>query len=138
MIEQLSCVKCYFQSAGPLAQCPQCGSRMITARQIRTLGWLLVATGVFLVVFMGALIILLSDIMARSNDPTATTRLAGTPLQGALILGILALVMAFGVTALIAGVYQIRYGRRNRKLIAVALLLAFVFIAIGTIFQAFG
>jgi MFS family permease len=135
--EANSCFKCDFETTIPLAECPRCGSRMLTAKHIRRLGWVLIATGIFLAAFMAVLIILIAGIVAQSDNPAATTRFSGTPFQAAMILGLLGLVLAFGLACIIAGVYQIRHGRRNKKLIRITLWLAFALLIIGIVIQAF-
>jgi hypothetical protein len=131
------CYKCDYEGSITLIHCPQCGRLLHTDRQVRRSGWVLAGIGAILALFMSGLIILIAYIMAQSANPESTTRFSGTRLEAAMIFAILGLVWMFGLTALAGGIWQIKYGRRNRRLIQVILLLGFAFFAVGLLIQLF-
>ena len=128
--EYRTCYPCGLETTEPLAQCPRCHRPLFTARNMRIRGWLLAACGAFLLLFMGYITLQVADMTFHPGRPAAQSRYNGTPEMLYMIFGIFALVLAFGAASLWAGIYQVRKGRRNRKLIAVTLgLAAILFVA---------
>ena len=93
-------------------------------KQVRRLGWLLIGIGIFLTLFMGAIAALVVNIMIHSGDPDATTRFNGGPAMIAFTIGIFAVVIGFGVLAILNGAWQVRYSKRNPHFIRWMLWLA--------------
>lgn len=133
--EPRTCYKCDYETSQPQTDCPHCGQRLRTARQVRVLGWVLLLTGTFLVGFMGTITVLVARIVAHSDEPGATTRFTGGTGIAVFMFGIFGLVLAFGLTSMFGGIWQIRYGKRNRKLTLVILVLAAGFLVLGTLVQ---
>lgn len=129
------CYKCDFETAREMDDCPRCGHKLITAGRVKVLGWVLIFLGLFLVVFMGAVTVLVAGIVARTGRPGSTESFSGGPKELALIFGLFGLVIAFGLTCTIAGVSQARSGRRSRKLVKVLMGIFFALIAAGTLIQ---
>ena len=134
----LSCHKCDFETTERLAKCPQCGSRLQSAKKVRILGWLLLVIGTGLVIFMGALAVMLAQIIAGSGDPGATTRFTGGPEEVTLIVTVFGLVISFGLASMVGGVWQIWYGKPNKKLMVVMFVVAGLLIVIGKAIKWFG
>jgi hypothetical protein len=88
--------------------------------------------GTLLSVGMAYLLVLIDGIIRRSHDPGATTRFTGTAADAAFACGVMGLVLVFGIVAVTAGVWQVRHGTRNPRLVKVVLALAALFIAAGT------
>jgi uncharacterized paraquat-inducible protein A len=130
------CYKCDFETGrGDLDKCPRCGHKLMTAGKVKVLGWVLIGLGAFLILFMGAITILVAGIIAGTNQPGATQRFDGGPKELALIFGIFGLVIAFGLTCVAAGISQARSGRRNKKLVKVLMGVFFALVAVGTLIQ---
>lgn len=130
--EMRSCAKCEYETDQVLTKCPRCGRKgMQTASTIRVLGWVLLVIGAFLVVFMGALSVLIASIILNSGDPGATTRFNGGTKEIAFIVGVFSVVIAIGVTSLVSGFWQIRYGRRNKSIVRIMVWLALAFMVAG-------
>ncbi len=127
----LSCPKCSFETAETLARCPSCGSRLQSATKVRILGWLLLLIGTGLVLFMGALGIYLGSIIAQSGEPGTTTRFTGGTQEIALIVAVFGLVISFGLASMAGGLWQIIYGKPNRKVMVAMFLVAGILVAIG-------
>ena len=127
------CYKCDFETALGMEKCPRCGHKLMTAGRVKALGWVLIGLGLFLVVFMGAISLLVAAIVMRTGQPGSTTSFEGGTKELTLIFGIFALVIAFGLTCAVAGVSQARSGRRNKILVKVLLGIFFALIALGTL-----
>jgi uncharacterized paraquat-inducible protein A len=130
-----SCYSCDYETVEPVIDCPRCGHLLRTARQVRRLGWVLAAMGLFLVLFMTGIMILIANIMARTGKPGSTESFSGGPLEAAMIFAVLGLVWVFGLTGLVGGIWQIKHGKRNRKLIRIILWLGAAFLVIATLIQ---
>ena len=116
------CYKCDFETREAVDRCPRCGfKRVLTPTSIRVLGGVLVGIGLFLVLFMGAISILVAGIVANSNDPNATSRFEGGTKELAIIFGLFGLIIAFGATSAVAGVMQLVRGRRSKMMVRVIL-----------------
>ncbi len=129
--ELRSCYRCDYTTTDPLAKCPQCGQRLRTATTVRRLGWVLVIIGSALVVFMGYLTYVITGIIARSNEPGATSRFTGGPEMILFIYGIFGFVILFGLVAMAGGIWQVKYGKRNKKLAYLIFGLGIIFLLIG-------
>lgn len=127
----LSCPKCSFETSEALPRCPSCGSRLQSAKKVRILGGLLLLIGTVLVLFMTGLGIYLGSIISQSNDPGATTRFTGDSQDVMFIAAIFGLVISFGLASIIGGIWQIIYGKPNRKIMVVVFVIAGILFVIG-------
>jgi hypothetical protein len=84
---------------------------------------------------MTGIMILIANIMARTGKPGSTVSFSGGPLEAAMIFAVLGLVCVFGLTGLVGGIWQIKYGKRNRNLIRIILWLGAAFLVIATIIE---
>ena len=115
---------------GIVKKCPKCGGRMRTSRQIRILGWVMLAAGLFLILMMGTISWLIGPALLRAmhgQDPEFT----GTPDQARMVLELFAIIIVFGFGAAANGLIQIRTGRRNRLVTVLTLVLAAILFAVG-------
>ena len=127
----LSCPKCSFETSEALPKCPSCGSRLQSAKKVRILGGVLVVIGTFLVLFMTGLGIYLGTIISNSNEPGATTRFTGGSQDVMFIAVIFGLVISFGLASIGGGIWQLIYGKPNRKIIVVVFVIAGILFVIG-------
>ena len=127
----LSCPKCSFETSEALPRCPSCGSRLQSAKKVRILGGLLLVIGTFLVLFMSVLGVYLGSIISNSNDPGATTRFTGGPQDVMFIVVIFGLVISFGLASIAGGIWQIIYGKPNRKIIVGVFVIAGILFVIA-------
>lgn len=124
--ETQSCFGCGLLTAEPTDKCPKCGRRLRPTKQVRRLGWVQFGAGLFLVGLMGAVTLNVAPMMLRPGVETAGgSRFTGTAEQALLIFGLFGLVIFFGLTSMVSGLYQAKTGRRN-KLIFVFMLGLFV------------
>ena len=98
---------------------------------------MLVALGGFLVIFMGALTIVVGGIIFQTGEPGAGDRFTGGPEAAAFIFGIFGLVISFGLASVVGGVWQIKTGKANKKIMVVMFGLASVFMFIGLMVKVF-
>ena len=138
MPKVLSCPKCSFETEESLARCPSCGSRLQSATKVRILGWFLLLIGTGLVLFMSALGVYLGSLVARSGEPGETTRFTGGPQDVALIVAVFGLVISFGLASMAGGLWQIIYGKPNRKVMVAMFLVAGVLVAIAWAIKQMG
>lgn len=132
----LSCPKCSFETSESVSRCPSCGSRVQSAKKVRILGGLLLVIGTFLVLFMTGLGIYLGSIISNSDDPSATTRFTGDPQDVMLIVVIFGLVISFGLASIGSGIWQLIYGKPNRKVMVVVFLIAGILFVISRAIKA--
>lgn len=122
MNEFSSCTKCAFETIDPVTFCRQCGSKMVSSARIRKLGRFSVVVGALLVVMM--LFVIFFE--ARAMLPGSDTRYTGTHAQALLMFLLEGDVIAFGAVSALAGLWQIKHGRRNKKLLSLVIGLAVV------------
>ena len=125
------CSRCGAETDEPLGKCPRCGRRLHKTSTIRGLGVALVVLGGGLTAFMAWLTLFVSRIIERSNEPGATSRFTGDASDALLVYAIFGLVLALGLTFVVAGVWQIVYGRRSKSVIFVVIILVAVLYAFG-------
>jgi len=123
--ETRSCFGCGLLTAEPADKCPRCGRPLLTTKRVRVLGWVQFAMGLFLVGLMGAITYNVAPMMLQPGVETAGgSRFTGTAGQALVILGLFGLVIIFGLTSMVSGLYQVKTGRRN-KMIFVFMLAVF-------------
>lgn len=89
---------------------------MRTSKHVRILGLVLLLTGLFLIVFMGAIAIYLAPSMLNPGEEESGTRFTGTAGDANIIFILFGLVMAFGAGSSLNGLWQIIRGRTNKWL----------------------
>lgn len=129
------CYKCDYETDALLTDCPECGRRLRTVGQIKVLGWVLLLLGTFLVLFMGVITFVVAGIISRTGAPGSTTSFNGGPKEMLMIFGIFGLVLTFGLTSMVAGFWQVKYGRRNKRLVVVMLGIAVALAVVGELVQ---
>lgn len=127
------CYKCDHEAREAGDRCPRCGAqKLMTARAVRALGGVLVGLGLFLVVFMGAITVIVAGIIINTGDPNATTRFSGGTKEAVLIFSLFGLVIAFGAACTVGGAAQLARGRRSKTAARVVFGL---FIALAVVAQ---
>lgn len=116
MEELHTCERCGTATRESAGQCAGCGERWRTKKQVRRLGWVQLFVGLFLVGLMGIITYNLTPLMLRAGAREGGARFTGTAAQAQLILGLFWLVIAFGLTSMLSGLWHIKTGRRNRWL----------------------
>lgn len=117
---------CSFQTHEPIHKCLKCGRPIWTTNQFRLISSLLIFCGLFFILLGGGLIYAVASIDNNSSG----TRFTGSEAQKIFILGIFGVMIAIGLSVLAAGLWQVIFGRANRRLIYILLTLFMVGLAI--------
>ncbi len=134
--ETRSCFGCGRLTAEPAERCPKCGGALRPTKAVRRLGWVQFAAGLFLVGLMGTVTYNVAPMMLRPGVETAGgSRFTGTAGQALLIFGLFGLVIFFGLTSTVSGLYQAKTGRRNRLIFVFMMGLFVVLIAAAWLIQ---
>jgi hypothetical protein len=131
------CEKCKFETGEFVRNCPRCGEALRSTRTVRITGWLLVVPGGGLTLGMAYLSFVVWILIQRADDNGPGARFTGDSTDAAMIYGVFGAVIGLSLTFVFAGIWQIVYGRRNKKLVFVALALAGAFWAFAEYFQNF-
>ena len=126
------CYKCNYEGITPNKQCPRCSRFLYTQARIRVLGAVLIFLGGFIAVMMAAIIFFVFNIASGNAQGQ---RFTGDEMQLLFVLGILGLTLAVGVSFMIAGLWQVIFGRRNKIIVWICLALVFITFALGGILQ---
>lgn len=121
---------CGFQTREALRDCPKCGRPIWTTNQFRLISSLLIFCGLFFILLGSGLLYALAPIDGNSSG----TRFTGSEGQKMFILGIFAVMIAFGLSVLAAGLWQVVFGRANGRLIYIM----FTALMIGLVIVGFG
>jgi MFS family permease len=135
-VQHKTCFKCKYEGETAEKLCPRCRKRLRTRTEIRALGGVLAGLGAFLVVMMGTITFFAIGLVSQSGKPGTGARFTGTKDQMYLMFAIFGFVLLFGFTSLVAGMWQLIFGRRNMILIYVMLALGAIFLIGGSIFRA--
>lgn len=129
MAETSTCTSrhCRTVTPGIVDKCPACGARVMTSRRFRILGWVLIALGAFLVLFMGFITMAMYPTLSRPGiSAPGESGWTGTAEQARAVLQIFWLVIGFGALCVVNGIWQVATGRRNVILMVATLLVAAV------------
>ena len=127
------CWSCGFKTHKMVSHCQKCGATMQSRRWSRRFGVVLVVCGMIITSMMAVILNNLVPTMLRPGVEIDGSTFNGTAQQGLSFLAILSLVLAFGVTTLLYGFYQLKTGKRSKKVVsamlgAVSLLMAFAWL----------
>ena len=121
--EDLSkCYNCGYETHKLRSHCPKCGTTLQSRRWSRRFGLLLVIGGLIICGLMGYVVWELGPSLL--NPGSDRTRFSGTPATARMLLAIFGAVLAFGLTALGYGLWQMITGRRSKRVIYFVVALA--------------
>lgn len=132
---EMSCSKCRLDSPAGTPVCPRCGGKVMLKTTVRVLGGVLIGLGAFLMGGMAILTVIVTGMIANSDNPKSTTRFNGSESDMVFMYSIFALVFAFGLTSAVAGVWQVIFGRGNKLITWVIFGLAIIFIIAGNVVE---
>lgn len=114
MDERRNCYKCGYQTVETITKCPKCGRKLLSTKLVRRLGWVQLFIGLFLVGMMAVITFNLAPNMLEPGVPDAGgSRFTGTREQAKVILSLFGLIIVFGLTSFVNGLWQVTTGRRN-------------------------
>jgi len=123
---------CGTRAKGRAAACPACAGPMRNNGASKVRGGLLLALGLFLVLFTGWIAAtVLPAMLPPTLNPGDGPVFRGTAEQGRTIIGLLAALAVFGATASAYGAYMLITGRQNRAFMTLSLLLFALLAYIG-------
>ena len=123
--EDLSrCYHCGFETYKLMSHCPQCGRSMQSKRWSRRYGILLTIVGTLITGAIGFILFLTLPMLLHPGTSHGGSRFSGSVSDARLALGVLGGVEAFGITALLYGLWQVVTGRRSKWVIYFALGIA--------------
>ena len=118
--EDLSkCWSCGFETYRMQSHCPQCGSPLQSRRWSRRLGAVATLCGVVIIGIIGTVLYYLTPMLLHPGMEIDGSRFDGTPRFALGVLALLGVVFAFGLIALIYGVWQMKTGKRNKKVVSI-------------------
>lgn len=135
--EDLSkCWSCGYETHRYKSQCPQCGAGLQSRRWSRRAGFMLVLCGLFMTGLMGTVCYYTVPMLLQPGvDIDGGGSFSGNAYQALMVLGIFSAVMAFSLTTLFYGLWQVVTGKRDKRIayfmIGVFNLLMLVALVIG-------
>ena len=131
------CFKCRWEGRVSQTVCPRCGKPLFSEKNVRVRGVILTFLGLFLSGFMSAIAFFVTAmLMEAAKNPKTPVKFNGDEHMLIMIYLIFAGVIAMGVTMILAGLWQIIFGRRNMFLIWIFLTLIGLTFAVGGVFRA--
>jgi hypothetical protein len=112
-----TCWACRHQTHQFVSHCPQCGASMQSRRWSRRFGGVLVLCGAFITAVMAAVLSYSVPRLLRPGVDIGGTRFMGSASFSLLVLGIMGVVLTFGVTTLLYGAWQVRSGGRSLRVV---------------------
>ena len=132
------CFKCRWEGRINQTVCPRCGKPLFSEKNIRVRGVVLTFLGLFLSGFMSAIAFFATTmLMEAAKNPKSGAKFNGDEHMLIMIYLIFAGVIAIGITAIAAGLWQIIFGRRNMFLIWIFLALIGLTFLVAGIFRAY-
>ena len=116
---------------GDQSVCPKCGGPMRGVGEAPWRGWVLVALGLFLILFMGAIAWVMSPILLFPERAIEAGDFTGTVEMAHMILLLFAAVILFGCVATANGIYMLATKKQSVGFIVATLGLAAALVAIG-------
>lgn len=114
--EDLSkCWSCGYETHTFKSHCPQCGSSLQSRRWSRRYGVVLVICGIILTGLIGTVCYYTVPMLLQPGVEINGMRFSGNAMQSLMVLGVFGLVLAFGITTLCYGLWQIKTGKRNMR-----------------------
>ncbi len=132
--EDLSkCYNCGYETHKLRSHCPKCGTTLQSRRWSRRFGLGLVICGAIMCGIMGYVVFDMGPALLNPGAPASRTRFSGTPGKGRMILAIFGAVLAFGLTALGYGLWQMFTGRRSKRVIYFAVAIAALLVLLALV-----
>lgn len=115
-------LNCGYVTTEAITKCPKCRGGVRSSTQIRTLGFVLILIGLFLAGLMGTIMYKFTPALLQAGELKGTGQHSGVNIPAWQLVGLFSTVLAFGVTNILAGLWQISTGRRNKWLFLLVLI----------------
>ncbi|MBX3560299.1 MAG: hypothetical protein KF780_00645 [Sphingomonas sp.] len=106
--------------------CPKCGGAMKKIGESPIRAWAAIVCGVLLIGLMGTILLALGPALNQTVATGSSENFTGTAEQAQAVLHLFYVVIAFGVLALVNGIYMLVTGSQHRAFIIVTLLMVLV------------
>jgi len=133
-----TCRACGWQTHKFISRCERCGGSLLSRRWARRFGVLLIVLGAALCGGIGFLLWQLAGPLLHPGQTAGGLRFSGSRATALVVWTVLGGVGAFGLAALVNGVWQVATGRRHPRMIQVALGLAGLSIAAAMLLTLMG
>jgi len=111
------CWGCGFQTHDAVMKCPKCGENLQSRRGARRAGLLLVIIGALLAGGCGYMLMSMWPILQNPGVEVGGTSFNGQVKDAMAIEALIGGVVAFGLASFAYGAWQMRTGRRSRKVV---------------------
>jgi len=122
---------CAVTLEGNVATCPKCGGPMRRVGESPVRGWILVILGAFLILFMGAIALILAPTMLDPGETIDGSSFTGTAEEARTALLLFGAVILFGFVAFANGVYMLKTRTQSKGFVIATLALAAIMLVIG-------
>jgi hypothetical protein len=130
------CFKCRWEGRTFLPACPRCGRGLFSQTNVRVRGVLMTFLGLFLSGLMSVIAFFVTAFLIQTaKNPKNSAGFKGEEHLLIMIYLIFGGVIAMGVTMILAGLWQVIFGRRNMILIWIFFALIFVTFFVGNVFR---
>jgi hypothetical protein len=129
-IKHRSCFKCQTEIETAETKCHRCGRRLESRTETRVRGSILIILGGFLIVFMGMISSWMINVIFYPQAANGA-KFTGDENELLMIAGVFGFVFLFSIFAVITGLWQLIFGRRNRILVWMIIGLGIFFIIGG-------
>jgi hypothetical protein len=137
--EDLStCLSCGFETYRLQSQCPKCGGPLLSRRWSRRTGVVMVVCGLLITAIIGVVLYYLMPLLLHPGVEIDGSRFDATPRFALGVLGILGVVLSFGVISLGYGAWQIKTGRRNKKVMSAMMGIASLLMMVAWLLRTSG
>ena len=121
--------KCYQERQATNPECPQCGRKMQTRSQIKSLGLILIILGILISLGfgLGVLIVIAVLFFGKLNDKDVAIAFCALALTG--------VGLAMGITVIVGGAWQKKHGRTSKMFALIFLGLVVLMLVVSGIFS---
>lgn len=121
---------CAITVEGGATTCPKCGGPMREIRESPARAWVLIVIGLFLVLLMGGITIAMAPMLLEPGaESDGGSSFSGTAEQARMILALFAVIIGFGISSTLNGIYMLKTGRQSRAFIVAAIILGLLLLA---------
>jgi hypothetical protein len=132
-----NCFKCDYQAVTPNLNCPRCRkSRLRSAGEIRLLGVLLAILGVIGTLMISAAGLFYASMAFIPEKSGSSVKFTGSKTDVATAFGFIVVTLTLCLSSTGAGIWQMIFGRRNRILLWISVVVGLGLLMFGELILA--